>query len=479
MSEFNPPHRQSAIIGTPQSRRSGQQATPPAFQAPAVPGEQYVVTPAGALHAPDSDAFNVDPNSPYLDTAGSRPDTNPAPTSARSDNKRFVGGFVAAVKKAVRQQGSSQMQPHPEEGRPLARGHNPEQNYGGSPPPAAAEYHSGSVHAHPMPSANSSPVASSSHTAHESIETGTHDDDITAVEHERVPVGEVIGSPVYVEPQPGSDYAKMDSPRRSITSLASYASRIQKFFRDLNDLPWVAERVTVDYVPGESKGRRQARERRAQRPTSWYGNIPNALPGHHNIDLFSETTSPTSLPRTHQDTRQPTLPYSAQREVIFRIQSPNEQTQNIPYVSVVPASYTLTPPAAPVPHDRPRATHHTPSTAGQTPTQSQPTPEPLPAATPAQSPVPVFRPYGETYPMGYVPYQQQAAVAEQYNGLSHHNMSQVPARAVSSTSGTTTHPSRPVSTQATQPSRPASNAATPRLHRPASMQYPYPVTTPA
>lgn len=403
--------------------------------------------------------------------------------SARSNSKRFVGGFAAVVKRAMRQQGSDQIQQHPEDGRLFDRAPSAGRSYPNPPPPPGPASHLGSMQADPM-AADSSPVASSSHTAHESIETGTHDDETTAVEHEVLPVAQVMGSPVYLEPQPGSDYAKMDSPRLSITSLASYVSRIHKFFRDLNELPWVAERVTVDYVPGESKGRRQARERRAQRPTSWYGNIPNALPGHHNVDLFSDTTSPTSVPATRREMHQPalpSLPYSTQREVIFRIQSPNAQTQNIPYVPVVPASYSLTPPAASAPQDRPRAVQPIPPTPhSEPPTQTRHTPQPVPATTPAQSPpVPAFRPYGQTYPMGYVPYQQQAAVAEQYNDLSIHNMSQVPPRPMSSTSGTATHPSRPVSTQAIQPSQPASAAPTPRTTLPASMQYPYPVATTA
>ncbi|GLB34080.1 hypothetical protein LshimejAT787_0109640 [Lyophyllum shimeji] len=470
MTDHNPSHRQS---GRPQSQQATQRPASPTVQAPAVPGEQYVVPPAAALHAPDGDAFNVDPTAPYLNSAGGRAEANP-PFSGRRNSKRFAGGFVAVVKRALRQQGSTQTQEPPEAGLPADRSRSPRQSYPHPRPPPAPPSHPGSVHARPVP-ADSSPVASPSRTAHESIETGTHDDEATAVEHEVLPVAQVMGSPVYVEPRLGSDYAKMDSPRLSITSLASYVSRVQKFFRDLNDLPWVAERVTVDYVPGESKGRRQARERRAQRPTSWYGNVPNALPGHHNVDLFSESTSPASPPAMHPEMQQPAfhaLPYSTQREVIFRIQSPNEQTQNIPYVSVVPASFTFTPPAASVPQDRPRSVQPTPPTPySQPPTQTQPTPEPLPVTTPAQSPpMPAFRPYGQTYPMGYVPYQQQAAVAEQYNDLSVHNMSQIPPGTVPSTPGTATHP---------QPSRPASATPTPLASRPASMQYPYPVQTPA
>ncbi|KAF5387988.1 hypothetical protein D9615_000642 [Tricholomella constricta] len=447
MTEFNRPDRQSATMDV-------QQTTSPTYQAPAIPGEEYVPPPTAALHVPDGDAFNVDPTTPYLNSGR----TGHASPSARSDtsgSRRFLDVF----KKAMRPRGSGQQQ-------------SPPFATTGSHASAAPPSHTGSVHPDPAFGANgSSPVASSSHTQ-DSIDFIGHDDEATAVEHEMLPVAQVMGSPVYVEPQPASDYAKMDSPRRSIASFSSYVSRVQKFFSDLNELPWVAERVTVDYVPGESRTRRQARERRAQRPTSWYGDVTNVQPSrHHNVNLFSDTTSSSSLPPTHQTTLPATqyyrYTYSSEPEVIFQIESPNDHSQNIPTAQIVRASFSFNPPA-PSP-EPPRPVQPPPPTPRPVPpAQPRRAPQPLPpsnpnsnpASTSAQSsPTPAFRPYGETFPLGYVSYPQQAAAAEHYNDLSVHGLSQGAPRPMSSTSGMATHPSRPVSVQPTHTSRPASRAA--------------------
>ncbi|KAJ8517702.1 hypothetical protein ONZ45_g5145 [Pleurotus djamor] len=61
-----------------------------------------------------------------------------------------------------------------------------------------------------------------------------------------------IGSPVLVEPRPGSDYAKMSAPTPSVSfmSFNTHLRRLRNFFKAVNNLPWVTEdRVTVDYIP--------------------------------------------------------------------------------------------------------------------------------------------------------------------------------------------------------------------------------------
>jgi len=65
---------------------------------------------------------------------------------------------------------------------------------------------------------------------------------------------------------PSSDYAKTESPRRSPSAsfFSSQWARLIQFFRDLYNLPWVAQRITVDYIP---KGRSSALD---SRPTTWY-----------------------------------------------------------------------------------------------------------------------------------------------------------------------------------------------------------------
>lgn len=117
----------------------------------------------------------------------------------------------------------------------------------------------------------------------------------TAVGHE--PVFRVNpDSPIHASPdlRPASDYAKMDPPPPGSgeISFKSFLSRVGHFFRDLNELPWMAERITADFVPGEPVRRlshtpsRQS-VRKASRPATWYG--PEAF------DLTRGMGSPMSL----------------------------------------------------------------------------------------------------------------------------------------------------------------------------------------
>ncbi len=103
------------------------------------------------------------------------------------------------------------------------------------------------------------------------------------------PPSHAIRSPVLAEPQPGSDYAKMYdmvTPPPTEMSFSSYMSRVGQFFRDLNNLPWVAERITVDYVPGQPTqrlGRRMSGSTRpSQQVMSWYGGP------HGSVNLLSD-----------------------------------------------------------------------------------------------------------------------------------------------------------------------------------------------
>jgi hypothetical protein len=100
-----------------------------------------------------------------------------------------------------------------------------------------------------------------------------------------------INSPVFVEPRPSSDYAKMDSPLPPPppASLGHYISRVYQFLKDVNDLPWVSPRTTVDYIPGQSSRSRSQRTRvpgRSSTTFSWY-----APPQHPSIDILSSGPS--------------------------------------------------------------------------------------------------------------------------------------------------------------------------------------------
>jgi hypothetical protein len=90
-----------------------------------------------------------------------------------------------------------------------------------------------------------------------------------------VTVQSPTGSPFYFEPQHSEDYAAMDmdleSPLRGTSEHSAPVSqfaRIAKLFRDLNDLPWVAPNVTVNFDPTEAERARSAHARGLGK--SWY-----------------------------------------------------------------------------------------------------------------------------------------------------------------------------------------------------------------
>lgn len=387
------PHRQPAFgevpPGTPRSYDYRQEVPQSSsnFHAPATPEEANVPPLPGALHSPDGDAFNVDPNAPYLESGGISADAARTPPPPRGEGKRSAGGFVNLVKRAM----SARQRP-PSEGLLPTTAPLYSARYQSPQPPPMPDIPRSPPRVNPVNQTYVSPP-NSSETAHETLETDdTHDGETTAVDHEMPPVVPELGSPVYIEPQPGSDYAKMEgAPSVSNASFASYMSRVQKFFHDINELPWVAERVTVDYIPGESR-RHRAPLRPVVRPVlSWYGGRPHS--GHPGpVDLFSESSSGSSSPT-----------------VVYQIQSPGGPSQNIPVAAIAPASTAPSSAYGPA-----RVLQHN---------------APPPAAR--------VRAGGTLYPNGYVPYHHQEAVAAQYPGLSHHtmqvpNMTQVPAASTAS-----------------------------------------------
>ncbi|KAJ7146242.1 hypothetical protein C8R44DRAFT_756954 [Mycena epipterygia] len=290
----------------------------------------------------NGDVFNVDPAAATLEAGG---ETYQEPVEP-AGRRRFVGGFVGGLRKAMQRnrgpvdEGVAYPEPavvHEEErqyesvpaGEPeiyaadaqyassmsSPRYASPDVQYAPDPRYAspnvqyalATRYASSDAPAPDTRYATTSPDTqyrrseerqphhrqessySTSETAHVTYE-GT-----TVVNHDMV-----IGSPELHEPEPGSDYAKMDSPPRSEASFGSYLTRVHRFFQTVNNLPWVApDRVTVDYIPGRARqahGLPTARPRPARRPViSWYN--PNAP--QNSIDLLSSVSSPlTEFPQT-------------------------------------------------------------------------------------------------------------------------------------------------------------------------------------
>ncbi|KAG6885614.1 hypothetical protein C0993_012361 [Termitomyces sp. T159_Od127] len=386
-----------SAIGSPRSQRSVRKdlSTP-------LPEQQSVSAPA--LRAADENALNID--SVVLDSGTAQQPHTPGSSRITSSSKGFAK-LSQLAKKVMRKPSIGDSQRRAEEGRPSAsaRGFSP---------------------------LGASPAGSSSHTIHDTdAYEGT-----TAVSHENhgaLTIAQTFGSPIYVEPKPTNDYAKMESPRASIVSFNSYIHRVRQFFHELNDLPWVAERVTVDYIPGAERDRRRPR---VNRPTSWYGNTPHS----RRHSLFSDSLSPTSQPS--QARLPPPTPLhapalyrsiSAQQEhpqttppqpnVSWQTIDPNNPS-DAPYAIVVPSNWSFHQPL-PLNYIEPTG----PIQQSQSGIRSSPEPQQTanPSPTIPQQPASTwsypgrptdgfqrFVPIGETYPTGYVPYEQVESVEAAY-----------------------------------------------------------------
>jgi hypothetical protein len=129
-----------------------------------------------------------------------------------------------------------------------------------------------------------------------------------------VTVQSPTASPVYYGPRRSTDYAGMDmdmdmeshiggaSQHSDSAPTTSQFARMVRFFRDLNDLPWVAPNVTVDFDPTDAERARSAHTRGPGK--SWYT-------GHlEDLDILGgggSTRSPRGLvpPSAHPFVRAP------------------------------------------------------------------------------------------------------------------------------------------------------------------------------
>ncbi|KAJ7044953.1 hypothetical protein C8F04DRAFT_519854 [Mycena alexandri] len=378
------------------------------------------------------DTFNVDPGVGILEAGGE----TYQPAIAPAGRHRFVGGFIGGMRKAwQRNRGPGEGIAFPEpavvheeetqyESVPRAE---PEVQYAApepefpyaapspnarhAPSPPQVHYATSAQYATPAvryadagpeveyperePHRRQESSSSTSETAHAT--TQEHYEGTTIVNHEP----NQLGSPEFVEPQPGSDYAKMGSPPRSEASFGSYLTRVHRFFQTVNQLPWIApDRVTVDYIPG--KARQQAaqeptarsRSRSVRRTTvTWYNsNVPQG-----SVDLLSGASTHTPLDEFAQ--AKPLYGEGAEAK----------------YASNTPAGQP--------------AMAFASRGAGMA---SMPPPQPQPGR-PHRVPVPQYDPeagdpesergggyYEPRYPNGYVPYEQldPAQMAQTYTGSS-------------------------------------------------------------
>ncbi|KAF8204389.1 hypothetical protein K438DRAFT_1819772 [Mycena galopus ATCC 62051] len=377
----------------------------------------------------DRDTFNVDPTSGTLEAGG---ETYQPPIAPAGRN--IMGGFVGGLRKAWQQRNRVPPEPdvafpepavvHEEETQyePIPRGepeiqyaspapytpYDPPLSYGGrseaAHSPAPVEYTPVAADAEYPQSLESDPhrrqesSSSVSETVHAT--TQEHYEGTTAINHDMV-LSDQIGSPEFVEPQPASDYAKMDSPPRSEASFGSYFTRVHRFLQTINDLPWIAsDRVTVDYVPGKVRKPQgpTLRARPARKPAiSWYNsNIPQG-----SVDLLSSGT-PTSHLADFPEAKAMGTP-SAYRA------TPSARYADVVYANNLPDSTRSAGP--------PPMASATPAMASQSMPQ-RPRRVPVPQVTDDLAAAAENDPfYVPRYPNGYVPYDQLSVVPT-YTGSS-------------------------------------------------------------
>ena len=217
--------------------------------------------PPANLYEGGAAAFNVDPGIPFLATAGPTEAGSSEGGSIKEESpqdKRFVGGFVTGIKRAVRNSLKRRTEPR----LPLYA--QPPQfrdsGYAGStsqlnpPPPIAPPQHFRSSSS-PSYDSPARPVTETI-LAHPPPNPKLHDQS-TVTENHRILSPGPMDSPhsAKLEFDPGYR-AKNPPPAPSETSLRSYLRRASQLVSDISTLPWVSpDRVTVDYYPERTKRR--------------------------------------------------------------------------------------------------------------------------------------------------------------------------------------------------------------------------------
>ncbi|KAF8800114.1 hypothetical protein BYT27DRAFT_7263262 [Phlegmacium glaucopus] len=235
--------------------RPGQPLSP----APAPSSSQLlspVPPPPANLFAGNAAAFNVDPGIPFLATVGPSDAGNSDKGSINQNEspKRFVGGFVTGLKKALTTKGSRrQSSKYQQAGEEI---HSLPTMIRDSGYAASSRLEEPPANQPPLttfpPSAPPSyPPATSEQPFHYNAPPVAPYDDIQSLDS--IDISAIKARVGY-----GPDYAKMDrpTPPQSDISFNTYMTRFQNFVHDLAALPWISnERVTVDYYPAASERR--------------------------------------------------------------------------------------------------------------------------------------------------------------------------------------------------------------------------------
>ena len=113
----------------------------------------------------------------------------------------------------------------------------------------------------------------------------------------RSPLGRSTRDVLSASAEPTSRYTGTTATSYYDPSFASDLSPVEKFFKGLYNLPWVAQRVTVDYRPGDTP-RAKGKMKSLKKPkSSWYHSI---LSRHsRDLDLLSGSNTVTSAPTSN------------------------------------------------------------------------------------------------------------------------------------------------------------------------------------
>lgn len=329
---------------SPRSHRSQQSRRAPSVQQQSTP-HQPTPGPSNLRSPPANETFNVDPTESYFAAAGNEQVSSPPPPAGYGNRtvRDFVGGFNFRRAFGIQRpppppkddsttttsSSSSSYspvpmpQPVPAQATPVI----PAQPI--KPPPVSR--HSRAIQSQQIPYESPSPP---SDIGHENTLEGT-----TAIGHYEPIPPRTDGLPVHMSPVllPGPDYAMMNTPPREYT-LKGFLSRMHSFFKELNDLPWIADRVTADFVPGqpvhrlnyEKRPHSSATSNRA-RPSTWYGQ-----PGHaESLDLTRGMSPPQAnanpYANVHPQTMAMSMTAAAQPATGGYIYAPAPARSNYPY----------------------------------------------------------------------------------------------------------------------------------------------------
>ncbi|KZT20903.1 hypothetical protein NEOLEDRAFT_1182217 [Neolentinus lepideus HHB14362 ss-1] len=203
----------------------------------------------------------------------------PAEGQDKSGMDRFVGGFIAGLKRLPRS---------------IWRGRRPTVNDqpGFCVPQPESVLPTGMLQSADVPAEHYVPLPLSRHpsqlpTEQAMLQAGgvVSGADTAAMEQSNIfgPNHILTDAPPALPPdvaspnfRPTSDYEKMLTPRSSATpSITSYLTRVHRFLKELSRLPWVAPstgRIAADYFPEENPRSRYISQRRRDRVSNkrWY-----------------------------------------------------------------------------------------------------------------------------------------------------------------------------------------------------------------